>query len=247
METKEIIEKDVQTLDGRWYLMRVLPYQIGHDVYAGAVLSFLDITELKKSKQELEEKNRALKDAQEIANIGNWELDIVNNRLRWSDKIYEIFEVEPSLFPRTYESFLKLVHPDDRQTLDAKYQRSLREKKPYSVVHRLITRDNRVKYVNEICQTEFDEDGRPVRSVGVVQDITMQKQLENDLRAVEERYRLLFNAIGNGVAVYKAVDGGEDFEFVDFNNAAERIEKVRRKDIVGKRIGDVFPGPKRSG
>ena len=129
METKGIIEKDVQTLDGRWYLMRVLPYQIGQNAYAGAVLSFLDITELKQSKQDLEERNRALRDAQEIADIGNWELDIVNNRLNWSDKIYEIFEVEPSLFPRTYEAFLKLVHPDDRQTLDDRYQRSLTEKK----------------------------------------------------------------------------------------------------------------------
>ena len=110
------------------------------------------------------------------------------------------------------------------------------------MVHRLITRDNRVKYVNEICRTEFDEDGRPVRSVGVVQDITRQKQLENDLRAIEERYRLLFNAISNGVAVYKAVDGGEDFEFVDFNSSAERMEKVNKEDIVGKRICDVFPG-----
>jgi PAS domain S-box-containing protein len=65
-----------------------------------------------------------------------------------------------------------------------------------------------------------------------------------DLLTSEERYRGIFENTRDGVAVYKAVDDGEDFVFLDFNSAAERIEHVKREDLIGKKITDVFPGVK---
>jgi PAS domain S-box-containing protein len=73
-------------------------------------------------------------------------------------------------------------------------------------------------------------------------DITVRKRTEEKLRESELRYRELFERISSGVAVYQTVDGGEDFEFVDFNRSGERIERVSKDDVVGKRITEVFPG-----
>jgi two-component system CheB/CheR fusion protein len=239
--TKKIIEKEVKTQEGQWYLMRVLPYQIGPDTYSGAVLSFMDITELKNSRGYLAKQSLKLRDAQEIAQMGNWDLDLITNRLTWSDRCYEIFEVDPKSFAETYDAFLKRVHPEDREALDAVYQQSVKDQTPYNIVHRLRMKDGRIKFVNEICRTEYNEDGKPIRSVGVVQDVTRHKRLEAQLEASEACYRLLFDAINNGVAVFKADDAGENFECIDLNKVAEDMDHLKRDDVIGKRLYDVLP------
>ena len=242
MGSKQTVEMAVRTGGGRWHLMRVKPYQIGPEIYSGTVLSFVDISELKRSQRELEENDRNYRQVQEIAKIGNWELDIANNHLQWSENIYAMFEVDPQTFDGTYGAFLDLVHPDDRERLDLAYKHSVETKTPYNIVHRLLLKDGRIKHINEICRTEYDPRGRPLRSLGTVQDITEQKRLEERLSASEDRYRALFDTISSGVAVYRAVDGGQDFEFIDFNRTAEKIEHIRREDLVGKRLTRVFPG-----
>ena len=78
-------------------------------------------------------------------------------------------------------------------------------------------------------------------------DITDRKQVEEQIAAGEARYRELFNWTKSGVAVYAARGDGEDFVFLDFNGAAEQIEQVRKEEILGKAITEVFPGIKEMG
>ena len=78
----------------------------------------------------------------------------------------------------------------------------------------------------------------------------LEQLVEEKTRALElngARYRGVFDNTKNAVAVYRAVDNGEDFVFVDFNRAGERIENVKRDDIIGKRVTEVFPGVKEFG
>ncbi|MCX6004057.1 MAG: PAS domain S-box protein, partial [Chloroflexi bacterium] len=81
----------------------------------------------------------------------------------------------------------------------------------------------------------------------IIRDISERKQAEEALRESEIRFRGLFNFMSSGVAVYEAVDNGGDFIIRDFNPAAEKIEKVSRKDIVGKRVSEAFTGVKTFG
>ncbi|KKN40413.1 hypothetical protein LCGC14_0733670 [marine sediment metagenome] len=74
------------------------------------------------------------------------------------------------------------------------------------------------------------------------EDITKQKKAEDNLKKSEGKYRELFNNMGSCVAVYEAIDNGNDFLFKDFNLAAEKVDNVKRKDIVGKSIVNIFPG-----
>ncbi|MHB9112896.1 MAG: PAS domain S-box protein [Thermoleophilia bacterium] len=147
-----------------------------------STISFgIDITEKKKAEKALEETVGRLNEAQRTAHIGSWELDLVDNVLIWSDEIYRIFEIDPKKFGVTYEAFLDAIHPDDREAVNFAYTNSLETKKPYSIDHRLFFPDGRVKYVSESCETFYDEEGKPIRSVGIVQDITERKQLEQQL------------------------------------------------------------------
>ncbi|HEY6011162.1 MAG TPA: PAS domain-containing protein, partial [Nitrospirota bacterium] len=141
-----------------------------------------DITDRKRSEEALRRGEADLKEAQNIARLGRWDLDLLNDSLQWSDTIYDIFELDKKKFGATYEAFLDAVHPDDRESVNTAYRDSLNNRQPYTITHRLLMRDGRVKWVHEICRTDYDERCRPVRSVGIVQDITERKIAELELR-----------------------------------------------------------------
>ena len=121
-------------------------------------------------------------EALRLARIGNWELGLVTGRLYWSDVIFEIFEIDPARFHASYDAFLERVHPDDRGAVDEAYQASVRDHAPYSITHRLLMPDGRVKHVHERGETFYDAAGRPIRSIGTVQDVTEQAVIEEELR-----------------------------------------------------------------
>ncbi len=78
-------------------------------------------------------------------------------------------------------------------------------------------------------------------------DITSLKESELLIRQSQERYINLFDKMHNGVAIYEPINDGADFVIKDFNKAAEQIENIQKKDILGKKVTDVFPGIEKSG
>ena len=112
------------------------------------------------------------REVEKMALLGHWELNLTTGRLFWSEEIYRIFMLDPAGFDATYEAFLETVHPDDREYVNDAYQRSLKEKTGYDIVHRLLLKNGSLKYVNEKCTTQYTEDGVPLRSIGTVQDVT---------------------------------------------------------------------------
>ncbi len=143
--------------------------------------------ELLKAKKKVEESERKLKEAQQIAHLGHWELDLVNNKLQWSDEIYRIFNLKPQEFGATYEAFLENIHTDDRDKVNEAYTGSLKSKMPYEIEHRLLLKTGELKYVLEKCNTEFDKQGNPICSMGTVLDITPLKKTEHELIRAKEK------------------------------------------------------------
>ena len=166
---------------------------------AGAVVSFLDITERKRAEERLRRSEDSLKEAQRIAHLGNWDLDLARNVLEWSDEIFRIFEVDPAQFGASYEAFLERVHPDDRAWVDAAYADALARRRPIDITHRLQMPDGRVKYVNVRGESFYSDAGAPERSIGTVQDITAQRLADIALSKVNRALRTL--SAGNEVLV----------------------------------------------
>ena len=140
-------------------------------------------------EEELQKSEVRLAEAQRIAHIGIWELDLISNALTWSDEVYRIFGMEPKRFGATYEAFLDNIHPDDREMVDKAYTESVKNRIPYEMVHRLLLQDGTIKYVSERCESFYDGDGKPIRSIGTVQDITERKLTEEAKIAAERELK----------------------------------------------------------
>jgi PAS domain S-box-containing protein len=151
-----------------------------------------DVTDRKKIEEALRRRDRQLVEAERIGQMGSWELDLLTNRFEWSEEIFRILEIDPTRFGASYKTFLNLVHPDDRQAVDQAYTNSVRNPLPYQITHRLLLADGRVKWLDERGETFYDDDGRALRSVGSVLDITARKQAELAVRASEQSIRRLY-------------------------------------------------------
>ncbi|MCX6074840.1 MAG: response regulator [Campylobacterales bacterium] len=144
-------------------------------------------TALDASYEESAQINDNLKKAESLAKIGNWSLDLISNKLDWSDEIFHLFELDKEKFYASYEAFLHAIHPDDRDRVNDAYTHSLETKNGYEIVHRLLMNDGRIKYVREQCETTFDENEKPLRSIGTIQDITEQRLAEQALMHAKEQ------------------------------------------------------------
>jgi PAS domain S-box-containing protein len=198
-----------------------------------------DITERRQAEEILKNTARRLNEAQRLAHIGSWELDLINNVLTWSDEIYRIFEIDPEKFGATYEAFLDAIHPVDREMVNLAYINSLKTKIPYIIDHRLLFPDGRVKYVHEQCETYYEGD-TPVRSIGTVQDITERKLAEEALRESEWRYREIFDNVLDGLYLLEVTDDGR-FRTIEVNPALEKLTGVLRSFSVGKTQEEIVP------
>ncbi|MBF0381540.1 MAG: PAS domain S-box protein [Magnetococcales bacterium] len=144
---------------------------------------FRDITERKKAEDAIQESRSRLAKAQEIAHLGNWDWDIVNNTLYWSDEIYRIFGLGLTKIRATYELFLESIHPEDRDLVTKAIERSLKNHDiPYDVQHRVVLADGSIKIVREQGEIIRNGQGEPLRMLGTVQDITELKETEEKLR-----------------------------------------------------------------
>ncbi len=158
---------------------------------------------------ELQHNQDLLNEAQRLGQLGSWALNLTSGELRWSDEVYRIFELDPARFSPSYENFLNAIHPDDRDKVNLAYTQSLQDRQPYDVIHRLLLADGRVKWVREHCASEFDASGKPLRSVGAVQDITEQHLAEEQLRVAAAAFEtheaiLITDANANIIRVNQA-------------------------------------------
>ena len=138
----------------------------------------------------------------------------------------------------------ELVLPADGRVWAEHHHTAAESPRLREVLFRIRRRDGETIWVEHACRPVMDEQGVFMGFRASNRDVTARVHAKDALRESEARYRALFDNMGDGVAIYEAVNDGEDFKFVDFNRAGEEIDCVKREHLVGKSVLGMFPGVK---
>ncbi len=172
----------------------------------GAVTIFDDVTERVKTQDALQESEDRLKMAQQIAHVGSWEYYVKLDKAIWSDELFQIFGMKPQKYGPNTAEYITHIYPDDREKINQKMEQLLFNARLLSKSdfdYRVVRRDGSIRTIHsQRMVREIGEDGKPARIVGIEQDITERKQIEQKLEGyakdleltVAERTKQLQNA-----------------------------------------------------
>jgi len=117
--------------------------------------------------------------AQRIAHIGSWKLDLKTGMIEWSDETYRIFGIDRSI-PITKDLFEQKVHPDDQKTVESVWNQALKNSDHYELEHRIIV-DSKIKWIRVKANFIKDKNGDLLYALGTIQDITLYREYEQKL------------------------------------------------------------------
>jgi PAS domain S-box-containing protein len=148
----------------------------GHIIGASKIAR--DITQRKKYEEILSSSQERLQLAVDAGKIGIWDWDIVNNKIIWSERVYEIHGVRKGSTIGELEKYQQHNHPDDAEQINLAIKQALKGEKPYQEEFRILTPNGKIRWVETRAHVIRDADGKPIRMLGATTDISERKHLE---------------------------------------------------------------------
>ncbi|MFT5286445.1 MAG: two-component system CheB/CheR fusion protein [Planctomycetota bacterium] len=174
----------VQTNEGKWYTMRIQPYRTLENVIEGAVISFVDVTEMVRTQGELTRTAALLRRTGKLGKIGGWELSTENMQMHFSHEALLINDLS-SNSEYTLDQMFAMIDPKLRPAQQAAAQAAIDNGTPWDGEARMTTAKGRSIWVNIQGAAEL-KDGKVIKLHGTLQDITERKHAEDSLLEAQE-------------------------------------------------------------
>jgi PAS domain S-box-containing protein len=242
------------TKDGREVTLEIT-WDYQRDI-KGAVSGFIsiisDITERQQTEQQLQESEAFLREAQRLAHLGNWNLDLSSGQATWSDEEFRLLGYAPGAVMASAENFMSAVHPDDIGLVQAAMEASMRpdNPEPYHIQHRVLGPDGQERVLDERGNVDFDSEGRPLRMFGTTQDITEQVRIQRELDQhrlhLEELVRQRTETIRRQAQIIdqthdSVVTTDLDGFVTGWNGGAERLFGIPASEAMDRHISFIYP------
>jgi diguanylate cyclase (GGDEF)-like protein/PAS domain S-box-containing protein len=141
----------------------------------------VDVRLLRAAEARIRASETALKEAQQLAQLGSWSWDLTSGEVTWSQELYRILGLPPEERNASFEMFRRLLHPDDRQRVLELVERARTAGTGFECEHRVVRPDGAVRVLQARGEVHVDGAGRAATMVGTAQDVTQRKQLEEQL------------------------------------------------------------------
>ncbi len=145
-----------------------------------------DVTDRRRSEETLQQRNRQLELAEEMASVGHWRLDLADRQVTWSREVIRIHGEDPETYTPTLKSALAFYHPEDRDKVARLIEEAITARRPFDFMHRLIRTDGQTRYARSHGRCELDEKGQVSALFGVFQDLTDRIRHETALKQLHE-------------------------------------------------------------
>jgi PAS domain S-box-containing protein len=231
------VEYRVRNKEGSWRCFEAIGSNLLHEpAIRGIVVNSRDITERKRTEEALRKSEANLAEAQRVAQVGSWELDLASKELYWSDETYRIFGFVPGEVSPNVQRFTELVHPEDRERVRAMLREASAAGNRCSGEFRITRADWTERVIHSTVEIVHDGEGRPVRAAGTNHDITERKLAEDKLRRSEERFRSL---VQNSLDVIVVVDANATVSY--YSPSVEAVLGYEPEEFVGKNVLQTIP------
>lgn len=151
----------------------------------------IDITQRKKAEDDLKKTNKSLADAQRIAHVGNWELEVANMEMRCSDEVYRILGKSATRHNRMFEDCLESFHSEDRGLIVESIEKASKERVKSDIEGRVIRPDGSIRDVRVQMEPVCDDSGETIKIIGIIRDLTARKKAEKELQYARD---MMFHA-----------------------------------------------------
>jgi PAS domain S-box-containing protein len=190
----------------------------------------MDITDRKKTEQQLRSLTDRLSLAAKSAAIGIWEWDIAHNCLVWDERTYELYGVNPDPALDAYAAWASRVHHSDRELAEAAVQLALHGEKDYETEFRIVLPDGKIRYLKAYALVQRNAEGKPQCLTGINFDITDRKVAEAELNYSHDLREAIFNESTDALFL---VDS-QTFLTIDCNHLAVKLfEASDREQLIG--------------
>ncbi|MCB9058379.1 MAG: PAS domain S-box protein [Calditrichae bacterium] len=190
-----------------------------------------DISERKQAEEQLARLIERLDLATKSAEIGIWDWDIQKNQLVWDNRMFSLYGLQPEEFRSAYETWLNGVHPDDREYSNEISARAVNGEANYDTEFRVVWPDRSVHWIKAVGDVFRDENGKPLRMVGINYDITEHKKAESELTIALTKYKTLFDAFPQGITVTD-----QQGNILEANRSAEKLLGISREEQTEREI-----------
>ncbi len=224
----------------------------------GTVLVFRDVSEEQRKERRIAESERRLREAHIIAKMGRWDYYHQEKKLVCSENVFRILETDKKE-EWSRDGFLEFVHVEDRESLRREMERAVEEGRGYKKEYRIVA-GNKVKWVSETSETSYDDNNKPLHTVGVIQEVTKKKEAEKTMLQNEKQLELFFSNSLYGFFIVKTEqpvewhDGTDKESALDYILAHQKITKVNQtlleqhgieeEEQDNLRLEDIFFGKK---
>lgn len=164
-----------------WSNAVLTPVRDDAGIKRGFVELSRDITQRKRIDDRLRRAQEQLAEAEQLAQLGSWERDLIGGQVWWSDELYRIFGLAPNQSPPSYQALLERIHPDDRAHVDQTIERTVADRGGFRMQIRILRPDKRVRVLQSRGEVLVDTAGRAIKIVGTAQDITDLTQAQHTL------------------------------------------------------------------
>jgi PAS domain S-box-containing protein len=134
--------------------------------------------------------------ALEAAHMGIWEWDVAGNEVVWSENVHKIFGLSKDGFDGTFETYVNLIHPEDKKRVITKINAALNSSGSCRVEHRLIWPNGTTHWIETIGKVTIDKNGHPAKITGTIQDISKKKSIEFDREDWKRRHETISKSAG---------------------------------------------------